>query len=103
MAMSVIKACLFLPQPWETISEEMSLSSDTLNTSLPPPASPVSRASALELSEELNRRLQINSESNGEQFSSLIVSSKIAVGTHPPRCNDMPSLQLALCQQITSN
>lgn len=61
-----------LPEPWETISEEMSLSSDTLNTSLPPPASPVSRASALELSEELNRRLQINSESNGEQFSSLI-------------------------------
>ncbi|XP_066458632.1 E3 ubiquitin-protein ligase NEDD4-like isoform X6 [Eleutherodactylus coqui] len=61
-----------IPEPWETISEEMSLSSDTLNASLPPPASPVSRASALELSEELNRRLQINSESNGEQFSSLI-------------------------------
>ncbi|XP_077319061.1 E3 ubiquitin-protein ligase NEDD4-like isoform X13 [Lithobates pipiens] len=61
-----------VPEPWETISEEMSLSSDNLNTSLPPPASPVSRASALELSEELNRRLQINSESNGEQFSSLI-------------------------------
>ncbi|KAG8599197.1 hypothetical protein GDO81_002930 [Engystomops pustulosus] len=61
-----------IPEPWETISEEMTLSSDTLNTSLPPPASPVSRASALELSEELNRRLQINSESNGEQFSSLI-------------------------------
>ncbi|XP_069819280.1 E3 ubiquitin-protein ligase NEDD4-like isoform X3 [Dendropsophus ebraccatus] len=63
-----------VPEPWETISEEMSLSTstDTLNTSLPPPASPVSRASALELSEELNRRLQINSESNGEQFSSLI-------------------------------
>ncbi|XP_040193579.1 E3 ubiquitin-protein ligase NEDD4-like isoform X11 [Rana temporaria] len=60
------------PEPWETISEEMSLSSDNLNTSLPPPASPVSRASALELSEELNRRLQISSESNGEQFSSLI-------------------------------
>ncbi|XP_063310013.1 E3 ubiquitin-protein ligase NEDD4-like isoform X6 [Pelobates fuscus] len=60
------------PEPWETISEEMSLSSDTLNQSLPPPASPVSRASALELSEELNRRLQINSESNGEQFSSLV-------------------------------
>ncbi|XP_044132288.1 E3 ubiquitin-protein ligase NEDD4-like isoform X6 [Bufo gargarizans] len=61
-----------IPEPWETISEEMSLSSDTLNAPLPPPASPVSRASALELSEELNRRLQINSESNGEQFSSLI-------------------------------
>ncbi|KAM5194033.1 E3 ubiquitin-protein ligase NEDD4-like isoform 2-T2 [Mantella aurantiaca] len=60
------------PEPWETISEEMSLSSDTLNTSLPPPASPVSRASALELSEELNRRLQISTESNGEQFSSII-------------------------------
>ncbi|XP_063815648.1 E3 ubiquitin-protein ligase NEDD4-like isoform X12 [Pseudophryne corroboree] len=61
-----------MPEPWETISEEMSLSTDGLNTSLPPPASPVSRATALELSEELNRRLQINSESNGEQFSSLI-------------------------------
>ncbi|XP_040276994.1 E3 ubiquitin-protein ligase NEDD4-like isoform X2 [Bufo bufo] len=61
-----------IAEPWETISEEMSLSSDTLNAPLPPPASPVSRASALELSEELNRRLQINSESNGEQFSSLI-------------------------------
>ncbi|XP_073440911.1 E3 ubiquitin-protein ligase NEDD4-like isoform X6 [Dendrobates tinctorius] len=61
-----------MPEPWETISEEMSLSNDALNTSLPPPASPVSRASALELSEELTRRLQINSESNGEQFSSLI-------------------------------
>ncbi|XP_075443216.1 E3 ubiquitin-protein ligase NEDD4-like isoform X4 [Ascaphus truei] len=60
------------PEPWETISEEMTLSSDTLNQSLPPPASPVSRTSALELSEELNRRLQISSESNGEQFSSLI-------------------------------
>ncbi|KAM4708478.1 E3 ubiquitin-protein ligase NEDD4-like isoform 2-T2 [Discoglossus pictus] len=60
------------PEPWETISEEMSLSTDTLNQSLPPPASPVSRASALELSEELNRRLQISSESNGEQFSSII-------------------------------
>ncbi|KAM9328943.1 E3 ubiquitin-protein ligase NEDD4-like isoform 3-T3 [Gastrophryne carolinensis] len=61
-----------VPEPWETISEEMSLTSDSLNTSLPPPASPDTRASALELSEELNRRLQINSESNGEQFSSLI-------------------------------
>ncbi|XP_053304154.1 E3 ubiquitin-protein ligase NEDD4-like isoform X4 [Spea bombifrons] len=61
-----------VPEPWETISEEMTLSTDTLNQSLPPPASPVSRASGLELSEELNRRLQISSESNGEQFSSLI-------------------------------
>ncbi|XP_053557126.1 E3 ubiquitin-protein ligase NEDD4-like isoform X3 [Bombina bombina] len=67
------------PEPWETISEEislsgdtLSLSSDTLNQSLPPPASPVSRSSALELSEELTRRLQISSESNGEQFSSVI-------------------------------
>ncbi|KAG8456792.1 hypothetical protein GDO86_002540 [Hymenochirus boettgeri] len=61
-----------MPEPWETISEEMSLSGDILNQSLPPPASPVSRASGLELSEELNRRLQISSESNGEQFSSVI-------------------------------
>ncbi|KAE8636624.1 hypothetical protein XENTR_v10003065 [Xenopus tropicalis] len=61
-----------VPEPWETISEEMTLTTDTLNQSLPPPASPDSRASALELSEELNRRLQISSESNGEQFSSII-------------------------------
>ncbi|XP_041430409.1 NEDD4 like E3 ubiquitin protein ligase S homeolog isoform X13 [Xenopus laevis] len=61
-----------MPEPWETISEEMTLTTDTLNQSLPPPASPDSRATALELSEELNRRLQISSDSNGEQFSSII-------------------------------
>nr|XP_033789533.1 E3 ubiquitin-protein ligase NEDD4-like isoform X4 [Geotrypetes seraphini] len=61
-----------VPEPWETISEEISLSGDSLSPSLPPPASPVSRTSALELSEELNRRLQITSDSNGEQYSSLI-------------------------------
>ncbi|XP_068107384.1 E3 ubiquitin-protein ligase NEDD4-like isoform X10 [Hyperolius riggenbachi] len=60
------------PEPWETISEELNVSTEPLNTSLPPPGSPGTRPSALELSEELNRRLQINSESNGEQFSSLI-------------------------------
>ncbi|XP_069483153.1 E3 ubiquitin-protein ligase NEDD4-like isoform X9 [Ambystoma mexicanum] len=62
-----------MPEPWETISEEGSISGDSLMQSLPPPASPVSRTSGLELSEELNRRLQITSDSNGEQqFTSLI-------------------------------
>ncbi|XP_029435409.1 E3 ubiquitin-protein ligase NEDD4-like isoform X3 [Rhinatrema bivittatum] len=61
-----------IPEPWETISEEISLSGDALSPSLPPPASPVSRTSPLELSEELNRRLQITSDSGGEQFTSLI-------------------------------
>ncbi|XP_074851837.1 E3 ubiquitin-protein ligase NEDD4-like isoform X4 [Carettochelys insculpta] len=60
-------------EPWETISEEVSLSGDSLSLSLPPPpASPVSRTSPQELSDELNRRLQVTPDSNGEQFSSLI-------------------------------
>ncbi|XP_030044960.1 E3 ubiquitin-protein ligase NEDD4-like, partial [Microcaecilia unicolor] len=61
-----------IPEPWETISEEISLSGDSVSPSLPPPPSPISQTSALELSEELNRRLQVTSDSNGEQFSSLI-------------------------------
>ncbi|KAM9054923.1 E3 ubiquitin-protein ligase NEDD4-like isoform 7-T7 [Megaptera novaeangliae] len=61
------------PEPWETISEEVSISGDSLSLVLPPPpASPVSRTSPQELSEELNRRLQITPDSNGEQFGSLI-------------------------------
>nr|XP_008161574.1 E3 ubiquitin-protein ligase NEDD4-like isoform X8 [Chrysemys picta bellii] len=60
-------------EPWETISEEASLSGDSLSLSLPPPpASPVSRTSPQELSDELNRRLQVTPDSNGEQFGSLI-------------------------------
>ncbi|KAG6940822.1 neural precursor cell expressed, developmentally down-regulated 4-like, E3 ubiquitin protein ligase, partial [Chelydra serpentina] len=60
-------------EPWETISEEASISGDSLSLSLPPPpASPVSRTSPQELSDELNRRLQITPDSNGEQFGSLI-------------------------------
>ncbi|XP_036613515.1 E3 ubiquitin-protein ligase NEDD4-like isoform X2 [Trichosurus vulpecula] len=60
-------------EPWETISEEVNITGDSLSLVLPPPpASPVSRTSPQELSEELNRRLQITSDSNGEQFSSLI-------------------------------
>nr|XP_006116615.1 E3 ubiquitin-protein ligase NEDD4-like isoform X3 [Pelodiscus sinensis] len=60
-------------EPWETISEEVSISGDSLSLSLPPPpASPVSRTSPLELSDELNRRLQVTPDSNGEQFASLI-------------------------------
>ncbi|XP_067555060.1 E3 ubiquitin-protein ligase NEDD4-like isoform X5 [Pseudorca crassidens] len=63
------------PEPWETISEEVSISGDSLSLVLPPPpASPVSRTSPQELSEELSRRLQITPDSNGEQFGSLIPS-----------------------------
>ncbi|XP_076411480.1 E3 ubiquitin-protein ligase NEDD4-like isoform X6 [Peromyscus maniculatus bairdii] len=61
------------PEPWETISEEMNMAGDSLSLALPPPpASPGSRTSPQELSEELSRRLQITPDSNGEQFSSLI-------------------------------
>ncbi|XP_057645199.1 E3 ubiquitin-protein ligase NEDD4-like isoform X2 [Chionomys nivalis] len=61
------------PEPWETISEEVNMAGDSLSLALPPPpASPVSRTSPQELSEELSRRLQIAPDSNGEQFSSLI-------------------------------
>ncbi|XP_036017209.1 E3 ubiquitin-protein ligase NEDD4-like isoform X6 [Mus musculus] len=61
------------PEPWETISEEMNMAGDSLSLALPPPpASPVSRTSPQELSEEVSRRLQITPDSNGEQFSSLI-------------------------------
>ncbi|XP_012581302.1 PREDICTED: E3 ubiquitin-protein ligase NEDD4-like isoform X3 [Condylura cristata] len=60
-------------EPWETISEEVHSAGDALSLALPPPpASPVSRTSPQELSEELSRRLQITPDSNGEQFSSLI-------------------------------
>uniref|UniRef100_G1RA08 E3 ubiquitin-protein ligase NEDD4-like n=1 Tax=Nomascus leucogenys TaxID=61853 RepID=G1RA08_NOMLE len=62
-----------VPEPWETISEEVNIAGDSLGLALPPPpASPGSRTSPQELSEELNRRLQITPDSNGEQFSSLI-------------------------------
>ncbi|XP_023399526.1 E3 ubiquitin-protein ligase NEDD4-like isoform X4 [Loxodonta africana] len=62
-----------VPEPWETISEEVNLTGDSLSLALPPPpSSPVSRTSPQELSEELSRRLQITPDSNGEQFSSLI-------------------------------
>ncbi|XP_065513510.1 E3 ubiquitin-protein ligase NEDD4-like isoform X3 [Caloenas nicobarica] len=62
-----------IPEPWETISEEASASGDSLSLSLPPPpASPVSRTSPQELSEELSRRLQVTPDSNGEQLTSLI-------------------------------
>ncbi|XP_054527654.1 E3 ubiquitin-protein ligase NEDD4-like isoform X9 [Pan troglodytes] len=62
-----------VPEPWETISEEVNIAGDSLGLALPPPpASPGSRTSPQELSEELSRRLQITPDSNGEQFSSLI-------------------------------
>ncbi|XP_049757785.1 E3 ubiquitin-protein ligase NEDD4-like isoform X2 [Elephas maximus indicus] len=62
-----------VPEPWETISEEVNLTGDSLSLALPPPpSSPVSRTSPQELSEELSRRLQITPDANGEQFSSLI-------------------------------
>ncbi|XP_055273410.1 E3 ubiquitin-protein ligase NEDD4-like isoform X1 [Moschus berezovskii] len=61
------------PEPWETISEEVNMSGDSLSLALPPPpASPVSRTSPQDLSEELSRRLQVTPDSNGEQFGSLI-------------------------------
>uniref|UniRef100_A0A2K5J721 E3 ubiquitin-protein ligase NEDD4-like n=1 Tax=Colobus angolensis palliatus TaxID=336983 RepID=A0A2K5J721_COLAP len=62
-----------VPEPWETISEEVNIAGDSLGLTLPPPpASPGSRTSPQELSEELSRRLQITPDSNGEQFSSLV-------------------------------
>ncbi|XP_011924401.1 PREDICTED: E3 ubiquitin-protein ligase NEDD4-like isoform X8 [Cercocebus atys] len=62
-----------VPEPWETISEEVNIAGDSLGLALPPPpASPGSRTSPQELSEELSRRLQITPDSNGEQFSSLV-------------------------------
>ncbi|XP_023608400.1 E3 ubiquitin-protein ligase NEDD4-like isoform X6 [Myotis lucifugus] len=64
------------PEPWETISEEAAITGDSsLSLPLPPPpSSPSSRTSPQELSEELNRRLQFTTDSNGEQFGSLIPS-----------------------------
>ncbi|XP_051630553.1 E3 ubiquitin-protein ligase NEDD4-like isoform X3 [Manacus candei] len=62
-----------VPEPWETISEEAGASGDSLSLALPPPpASPGSRPSPQELSEELSRRLQVTPDANGEQLSSLI-------------------------------
>ncbi|XP_056680452.1 E3 ubiquitin-protein ligase NEDD4-like isoform X18 [Monodelphis domestica] len=91
-------------EPWETISEEVNIAGDSLSLVLPPPpASPVSRTSPQELSEELNRRLQITPDSNGEQFSSLIqrepssrlrscsVTDAVAEQSHlPPGAKDSP-------------
>jgi E3 ubiquitin-protein ligase NEDD4-like len=63
------------------------MAGDSLGLVLPPPpASPVSRTSPQELSEELSRRLQITPDSNGEQFSSLIVSSGL-VGKQNQVCH----------------
>ncbi|XP_036730794.1 E3 ubiquitin-protein ligase NEDD4-like isoform X8 [Balaenoptera musculus] len=71
------------PEPWETISEEVSITGDSLSLVLPPPpASPVSRTSPQELSEELNRRLQITPDSNGEQFGSLIEDPRLKFPVH---------------------
>ncbi|XP_066871311.1 E3 ubiquitin-protein ligase NEDD4-like isoform X8 [Kogia breviceps] len=71
------------PEPWETISEEVSVSGDSLSLVLPPPpASPVSRTSPQELSEELNRRLQITPDSSGEQFGSLIEDPRLKFPVH---------------------
>ncbi|XP_078281466.1 E3 ubiquitin-protein ligase NEDD4-like isoform X4 [Rhinoraja longicauda] len=56
--------------PWETISEESFLDGDQLFQPLPPPSTPpiASESSPPDLSEELNRRLQVASESNGEEL-----------------------------------
>ncbi|XP_051892695.1 E3 ubiquitin-protein ligase NEDD4-like isoform X14 [Pristis pectinata] len=57
--------------PWETISEETFLDGDQLFQPLPPPTTPpsASESSPPDLSDELNRRLQVTSESNGEEIS----------------------------------
>ncbi|XP_014636947.1 PREDICTED: E3 ubiquitin-protein ligase NEDD4-like isoform X6 [Ceratotherium simum simum] len=92
------------PEPWETISEEVNITGDSLSLALPPPpSSPVSRTSPQELSEELSRRLQITPDSNGEQFGSLIqrepssrlrscsVTDAVAEQAHlPPGAKDSP-------------
>ncbi|XP_055521166.1 E3 ubiquitin-protein ligase NEDD4-like isoform X3 [Leucoraja erinacea] len=55
--------------PWETISEESFLDGDQLFQPLPPPSTPpiASESSLPDLSDELNRRLQVASELNGEE------------------------------------
>ncbi|XP_048451901.1 E3 ubiquitin-protein ligase NEDD4-like isoform X9 [Rhincodon typus] len=57
--------------PWETISEELILDSDQIFQSLPPPTTPpnATDSSPPDLSDELNRRLQVAAESNGEQVA----------------------------------
>ncbi|XP_038646513.1 E3 ubiquitin-protein ligase NEDD4-like isoform X9 [Scyliorhinus canicula] len=80
--------------PWEPISEELILDGDQLFQPLPPPATPpgVSESSPPDLSDELNRRLQVAAESNGEQIGpppaeslARIRSSSVTdgVGDHP--------------------
>ncbi|XP_053520174.1 E3 ubiquitin-protein ligase NEDD4-like isoform X6 [Artibeus jamaicensis] len=70
-------------EPWETISEEMTIAGDSLGLALPPPpSSPGSRTSPQELSEELSRRLQITPDSNGEQFGSLIEDPRLKFPVH---------------------
>ncbi|XP_072353453.1 E3 ubiquitin-protein ligase NEDD4-like isoform X5 [Scyliorhinus torazame] len=56
--------------PWEPISEELILDGDQLFQPLPPPTTPpgVSESSPPDLSDELNRRLQVAAELNGEQI-----------------------------------
>uniref|UniRef100_A0A8C4RPR1 E3 ubiquitin-protein ligase n=1 Tax=Erpetoichthys calabaricus TaxID=27687 RepID=A0A8C4RPR1_ERPCA len=59
---------------WDSISEEVSLPGDTLNQSLPPPASPTAapQSSPQDFSEELNRRLQLCPDTNGEQLGMVM-------------------------------
>ncbi|XP_067840029.1 E3 ubiquitin-protein ligase NEDD4-like isoform X5 [Heptranchias perlo] len=56
--------------PWETISEESILDGDQLFQPLPSPSTPpsTSESSPPDLSDELNIRLQVAAESNGEQI-----------------------------------
>ncbi|XP_043533382.1 E3 ubiquitin-protein ligase NEDD4-like isoform X6 [Chiloscyllium plagiosum] len=56
--------------PWEPISEELILDNDQIFQSLPPSTTPPSAtdSSPPDLSDELNRRLQVAAESNGEQI-----------------------------------
>ncbi|XP_078076314.1 E3 ubiquitin-protein ligase NEDD4-like isoform X8 [Mustelus asterias] len=80
--------------PWEPISEELILDGDQLFQPLPPPTTPpsASESSPPDLSDELNRRLQVAAESNGEQIGPPPVESLArirscsvtdGVGEHP--------------------
>ncbi|XP_043922101.1 E3 ubiquitin-protein ligase NEDD4-like isoform X4 [Protopterus annectens] len=57
--------------PWETIAEEMTPIIDRLEQSVTAPTSPSSSTvtSPVDLTEELNRRLQVSPDSNGEQLT----------------------------------
>ncbi|XP_078076332.1 E3 ubiquitin-protein ligase NEDD4-like isoform X10 [Mustelus asterias] len=90
--------------PWEPISEELILDGDQLFQPLPPPTTPpsASESSPPDLSDELNRRLQVAAESNGEQIGPPPVESLArirscsvtdGVGEHPQASMEDPRLK----------